>query len=419
MGHGRVDVLLVVVETTDVPDGPVGRHAVGQTLSAPINGEAGIATIIQSLCCTPVFFNVFCASGKDQDRSLGICRTPVPDADAQPIGRFEPMGGTPCGTLCDVVKERCRFHWLGQHASKLHRLTHIAVNAELAGHEGRCWVQFPIEDRLEGFGVCGERHISIVVACTRPVCVDNDPAFAFDHEFGGAVKASAIQFCFQGNYGFGHYVAHFFLPFVIDVTVLALVLAAQCATLGLMVTLTHRFKCIVTALFLAVGFSLPAGAQETTLDELYQQLLEADEATYPRIERQIMAQWERSGSPAMDLLLRRGKDALDDGQPDVAVEHFSALVDHAPGFAEGYYGRASSYYLLGLTGPALDDIRQTLRLNPRHFEAMRGLANIMQELGREADALELYELIVTINPQSAEAQLAIEFLNLQLEGRAL
>lgn len=155
------------------------------------------------------------------------------------------------------------------------------------------------------------------------------------------------------------------------------------------------------------------------MDELYQQLLEADEQSYARIESQIMAQWERSGSAAMDLLLRRGKEALEDGQPDVAVEHFSALVDHAPEFAEGYYGRASSYYLLGLVGPALDDIQQTLRLNPRHFEAMRGLANIMQELERQEDALELYELILTINPQSDEAKLAVEYLTLQLEGQTL
>lgn len=186
-----------------------------------------------------------------------------------------------------------------------------------------------------------------------------------------------------------------------------------------MVTLTHPFKCIVTALFLAVGFSLPLSAQESRLDELYQQLLEADADNYLRLESQIMTEWERSGSPAMDLLLRRGKEALEDGTPELAVEHFTALVDHAPDFAEGYYGRASSYFDLGLLGPALDDIRQTLVLNPRHFEAMRGLGSIMQELDRTADALELFELILTINPQSQEAQETVTFLKTQLEGQAL
>lgn len=202
-------------------------------------------------------------------------------------------------------------------------------------------------------------------------------------------------------------------------TAQALVLSAQCATLRYMDKQRHRFKCIVTALLLAVGFSLPLHAQETTVDDLYQELADADEQTYARIERQIIAQWEKSGSAAMDLLLRRGKDALDDGAPDEAAEHFTALIDHAPDFAEGYYGRASSYYLLGLTGPALDDIRQALNLNPRHFEAMRELGIIMEELQRPDDALEIYKMVLEMNPHSAEVLASVDRLQLQLEGQAL
>lgn len=181
----------------------------------------------------------------------------------------------------------------------------------------------------------------------------------------------------------------------------------------------HRFKCIVTALLLWVGFSLPLAAQDASLDDLYAQLAEADAATYERIEQQIINAWGKSGSAAMDLLMRRGKDALDEGAPDAALEHFTALLDHAPDFAEGYYGRATSYYLLGLTGPALEDIRQALILNPRHFEAMRGLAIIMEELERPDDALDLYEMILAINPQSVDTQQSIDRLKLELEGQAL
>jgi len=183
--------------------------------------------------------------------------------------------------------------------------------------------------------------------------------------------------------------------------------------------LTVRFKYIVTALFLAVGFSGPALAQTATLDDLYQQLAEADAATFARIERQIINEWEKSGSAAMDLLLRRGKDALDDGSPEIAVEHFTALVDHAPDFAEGYYGRASSYFFLGLTGPALDDIRQVLVLNPRHFEAMRGLAIIMEDIGRPKEALEVYQVILDMHPNAVEAGAAATRLALELEGQSL
>ena len=186
-----------------------------------------------------------------------------------------------------------------------------------------------------------------------------------------------------------------------------------------MVTLTHRFKHTVAAFLLGVGFSLPSAAQQASVEELLQELLTADSTTYAQIEERILAQWEKSGSAAMDLLLRRGKEALDEGDPETASEHFSALVDHAPDFAEGYYGRANAYYLLDLYGPALDDLRSTLRLNPQHFEAMRGLASILQELERPEDALEVFEMVLAISPHSEETKASVDALKIQLEGQTL
>ncbi|WP_258546716.1 hypothetical protein [Loktanella sp. D2R18] len=196
-------------------------------------------------------------------------------------------------------------------------------------------------------------------------------------------------------------------------------LAAFCVTLVFMVTLTHRIKRIVTALSLAVGFSLPALAQETTLDELYQDLLAADAGAYAAIEDEIFATWDKSRSPAMDLLLQRGADSLLDGNPEAAVEHYTALIDHAPHFAGGYFGRASAYYILGLTGPALNDIARVLQIDPRQFRAIDGLAVIMEDLQRPEDALELYQMILAINPQSVPTMDAVARLQLQLEGEAL
>lgn len=184
-----------------------------------------------------------------------------------------------------------------------------------------------------------------------------------------------------------------------------------------MVTQTSRFKCIVTALVLIVGFSMPAGA--ATLDELFTNLAQAERNAGARIEKQIIGIWEKSGSASFDLLLKRGKDALEDGDADAALDHFSALVDHAPDFAEAYHNRATAYYLLGMMGLALDDLRQTLAMNPRHFAAMRGFAIIMENLDRKADALEVYEAVLALHPTSADVQEAADRLKLELEGQAL
>lgn len=183
--------------------------------------------------------------------------------------------------------------------------------------------------------------------------------------------------------------------------------------------MTDRFKYIVAALLVSLGLCTPLWAQQTDLDALYQELADADPTDAARIEEQIIAAWEKSGSAAMDLLLRRGKEALEDGQPEVAVEHFSALVDHAPAFAAGYFGRASAYYGLGLTGPALDDIATVLRIQPRHFEAMAALAAVMEEMNRPEDALEIQRMILDIHPHATAARAAAERLAQQLEGQAL
>ena len=59
------------------------------------------------------------------------------------------------------------------------------------------------------------------------------------------------------------------------------------------------------------------------------------------ITREIRMKWAQSGSDAMDLVLKRGQDALERGENDAAIEHFSAVIDHAPDFAEAYRRKIS------------------------------------------------------------------------------
>ena len=178
-------------------------------------------------------------------------------------------------------------------------------------------------------------------------------------------------------------------------------------------------KSIATALFLTVGFSTPLRAENPRLDLLFDQLQEAEPQDVERIESQIITEWSKSGSAAMDLLLRRGEEALEEGAFDVAADHFTALVDHAPEFAEGYHGRATAYYNLGLYGPAIDDLRQALVLEPRHFGAMIGVAVILEDLERPRDALEVWQRVAALMPGDAEVSSVIERLNVQLTGETL
>lgn len=178
-------------------------------------------------------------------------------------------------------------------------------------------------------------------------------------------------------------------------------------------------KCTVTALVLSVGISLPVSAQTVVLDDLFSQLQSADPTQAMRLVGRIQEEWGKSGSPSVDLLLKRGQDALLLGSVDSAIDHFTAAIDHDPEFAEAYNGRATAYYMADEIGPSIADIRKTLELNPRHFGAMIGFAAILEEIERPEAALEVYREVSALVPADGNVQEAIDRLEKELEGQSL
>ena len=100
-------------------------------------------------------------------------------------------------------------------------------------------------------------------------------------------------------------------------------------------------------------FSLPAGAEQARLDALLSDLSQAKPEAARKIAAEIELEWSKSGSPAMDLLLRRGEDAIEAGDLEAAVEHLSALIDHAPQFAQGWHLRSVAFFKQDRYGLAL------------------------------------------------------------------
>ncbi len=109
----------------------------------------------------------------------------------------------------------------------------------------------------------------------------------------------------------------------------------------------------------------------------------------------------------MDLLLSRGNEALKAEDYPTAVEHFSALIDHAPDFAEGWNGRATAYYLMGEYGLSIADVEHVLALNPRHFGALAGLAFMLESVGDPEQALEALHAAQALNPNRPNVNEAV------------
>ncbi len=181
--------------------------------------------------------------------------------------------------------------------------------------------------------------------------------------------------------------------------------------LNLVVAASLTFASIITV--------LPAHAQQADVATLLGELAQPDQPRWARIERQILRAWAQSGSASIDYLFQRGQTALQAGQAEVAIDHFSAVIDHAPDFAEGWNGRATAYFLANRIGQSLADIEQVLRLNPQHFGALAGLGMILEALEQPDEALAAYEASLAIHPHQQSVREAVARLMLASAGAAL
>ncbi|MFV1443378.1 tetratricopeptide repeat protein [Phaeobacter sp. JH18-32] len=189
-----------------------------------------------------------------------------------------------------------------------------------------------------------------------------------------------------------------------------------------MVAKFSNLKAIVAATSLTVLFSVPlqGHAQEVQGEaDLLAALSDADPQEAIGLDRSLQALWNSSGSPAMDLLLKRGKDALDRGDTRIAIEHLTALTDHAPEFAMGWYERARAYFTAGLYGPAVADLEQTLMLNPNDYNAIFALGAMFEQFNDPQNAYEAYKRAQAIHPHHEAITSALDRLKTEVEGKEL
>ncbi|WP_428928705.1 tetratricopeptide repeat protein [Marinibacterium sp. SX1] len=163
--------------------------------------------------------------------------------------------------------------------------------------------------------------------------------------------------------------------------------------------------------------AVPSGQADESA--LLRRLARADAAEAIAVDRELLALWRKSGSPAMDLLFKRGRDALEVADLDGAIEHLTALTDHAPDFAEGWHARATAYFRADLYGPAVADLERALSLNPNNYRAIFGLGTILETFGDEKRAYEAYLRAKAIHPHFEDVSEALDRLRPRVEGQTL
>jgi tetratricopeptide (TPR) repeat protein len=160
------------------------------------------------------------------------------------------------------------------------------------------------------------------------------------------------------------------------------------------------------------------GDKTRNLDFLFGALKVApDEASAKHVEARIWAIWASTPSDTAALLMARAKVAMDAQNLDVALKLLDAVVKLRPDYIEGWNRRATIYYLKNDYVHSLEDIRQVLVREPRHFGALAGLGMIMQEYGDEKHALEAFRQALAVNPRLEKIPELVKSLTEKVEGR--
>jgi tetratricopeptide (TPR) repeat protein len=115
--------------------------------------------------------------------------------------------------------------------------------------------------------------------------------------------------------------------------------------------------------------------------------------------------------------MSRAKTAVDSKDYDLAIKLLNAVIDIKPDFVEAWNRRATVYYTQKDFGRALADIHEVLAREPRHFGALSGLGIILQELGDDKRALEVFRRALAIHPHLERVSDLVKKLTDKIDGR--
>ncbi|MET2832707.1 tetratricopeptide repeat protein [Mesorhizobium shangrilense] len=190
-------------------------------------------------------------------------------------------------------------------------------------------------------------------------------------------------------------------------------------------------QAFLTALLLSGSIAVPAwsdepvnppvaATKEARLDQLFIDLKrERNEKAAERIAGRIWGEWSQSGSASIDLMMQWSQKAIENQKFDVALDFLDQVVTLQPNYAEGWNRRATVHFMMKNLGKSMSDIDHALQLEPRHFGALSGLAQIMALTGHKQSALEAWQKVLAIYPMMRNAQDQVATLSEELAGEGI
>ncbi len=159
-----------------------------------------------------------------------------------------------------------------------------------------------------------------------------------------------------------------------------------------------------------------ADQNDPRLDTLFQELKDAaDERSGDRITGAIWEIWREHADDQVNRLMVEGVASMSRGDLQTAADTFGKIIEIDPEFAEGWNKRATVLFFMGKFQESAADVRETLRLEPRHFGAVAGMGLIFLSADHYEAALTAFKQALQINPHLSGPKIQIQKLETMLE----
>ena len=155
-----------------------------------------------------------------------------------------------------------------------------------------------------------------------------------------------------------------------------------------------------------------ADQKDDRLSELFDKLfLSTNNMEASKLLFNIWDIWSIADNQETQIIFDEANQLMDVGELDNAIELFTKVIKQSPEFAEGWNKRATVYFLKGELNKSIKDIEKTLYLEPRHFGALDGLAEIYLIKDDLISAATTYKRILEIIPSSKKSQERLKLIN--------
>jgi tetratricopeptide (TPR) repeat protein len=159
----------------------------------------------------------------------------------------------------------------------------------------------------------------------------------------------------------------------------------------------------------------PAAVLPHRLDQLFRHLALPD-CESQGVEDEIWQLWMHHPHWRAAVALDRAASDIAAQRFDLAETRLERLLRACPDFPEAWNKRATLYYMLERDEESVRDIHRTLELEPRHFGALCGLAEILASHGERDAALFVFQAALRVNPHLDSARTSVEQLLVRDEG---